>query len=118
MAEENKNIVDVNIESDNDEFVTAVQHGVEDEGLNLPSIFKWSGIGVAIVAAFIVILMFYAQFAIENAANSAGTTSTASLAKELKQEAETILSTYGVVDAEAGIYRIPIDEAINKIAVD
>lgn len=118
MAEEKKEVFDVTIESDNPEFVTAIKHGVEDEGLNMGPIFKWTGLGAALVAAIIVFITYYSQYALENANKEQTNTSTYKLSEQLDKQAETILTTYGVVDLEQGIYRIPIDEAIEKIAVD
>ena len=116
MSEEKE--LDVNIETTSQELVSAVKHGVENESLEMGAIIKWSALGVAVVAVFIVVLMFVGKDAFNNATANAGATSTYKKVDDLNREAETILSSYGVVDAEEGIYRIPIDEAINKIAVD
>ena len=36
--------------------------------------------------------------------------------KEIHEKEQKLLTTYGVVDKEAGIYRIPIDRAMEVIA--
>lgn len=116
MSEEKE--FEVNIETTNEKFVASVKHGVEDESLQMGAITKWTLIGVAVVAFFIVTLLFIGKDVFMTSTANAGTTSTYKKVDDLNKEAETILTTYGVVDAEEGIYRIPIDEAINKIAVD
>ena len=36
--------------------------------------------------------------------------------KEIHEKEQKLLTTYGVVDKEAGIYRIPIDRAMEVVA--
>lgn len=116
MSEEKE--FEVNVETTNEKFVAAVKHGVEDESLQMGAITKWTLIGVAVVAFFIVSLLFIGNDVFTSSTANAGSTATYKKVDDLNKEAETILTTYGVVDAEEGIYRIPIDEAINKIAID
>ena len=111
-------VFDVSIESDNDTFVTAINYGVEKEGLNIASIKKWSVFGIAIVIIFIVTLIPFSQFAFNNAVEDANINSTYYDIKKLVEEADATLNSFGVVDGETGIYRIPIDEAINKMVSD
>ena len=113
-----KNELDLNIETTDAELVAAVKHGVESEGLQMGPIMKWSALGTAVVAIFIVTLLYVGKDAYTNATENTGTTSTYKKIDDLNRDAETILTSYGVVDAEKGIYRIPIEEAMNKIAVD
>ncbi len=111
-------VLDVEIESDNAAFVHAVNYGVEDEGLNMPSIYMWSGIGIVAVVVFIAVLIPFAQYSLNNAKENANITSSYYEIEKLTQEADERLNSYGVVDLEEGVYRIPIDEAINTLAVD
>jgi hypothetical protein len=118
ISDSPKDIIDVSIESTDDTFVEAVQHGVEGEGLDMDVIYKWSGIGVITVVVFVVVLIFYSQFALESAQNNASATSAYYEIEQITQEADERLNSYGVIDLEEGVYRIPIDEAINTLAVD
>lgn len=111
-------VTDVEIQSDSDEFVNSVSYGAEGDGLDYSALFKWSGIGVVSVVVFIVALIFYSQFALDNAKENVNVTSAYYEIQQLNEEAETILNSFGVVDLEEGVYRIPIDEAINKLATD
>jgi predicted HTH domain antitoxin len=111
-------VIDVAIESDNESFVHAVNYGVEEEGLDLGSIYKWSGIGVVTVVVFIVVLIYFSQFALNNAKENVNVTSSYYEIEQLTEDGNERLNSYGVVDLEEGVYHIPIDQAINKLAVD
>lgn len=111
-------IEDVKIESDDQELVAAVNHGVSEDGLVIKSIVNWSIFGIVTVVAFVIALLFYAQFAVNNSQSNVNATSTYREIQKLNEDADAILTSFGVVDLEAGVYRIPINEAINKIAND
>lgn len=111
-------VEDVSIESDDPIFIDSVNHGVEAENLNYNRIFLWSGLGVITVIVFIVALIFFAQYSFSNAQKNALNSSTYLEITKLRADQTEHLNSYGVVDLEAGVYRIPIEEAINKIATD
>tara|TARA_R110000868_G_scaffold383578_9_gene650724 strand:+ start:17125 stop:17664 length:540 start_codon:yes stop_codon:yes gene_type:complete len=111
-------IEDVSIESDDSIFIESVNHGVENENLDYNKLFLWSGLGVVTVIVFIVSLIFFSQYSYSNAQKNASNSSTYLEITKLKADQTEHLNSYGVVDLEDGVYRIPIEEAINKIAVD
>lgn len=111
-------VFDVSLESDNDTFVAAVHYGAEEEGLDIASITKWSVLGTAAVIIFIVALIPFSQFAFNSAIDDANINSTYYDIKKLNEDANATLNSYGIVDGESGIYRIPIDEAINNMVSD
>ncbi|MGB0346694.1 MAG: hypothetical protein ACPGGA_04360 [Balneolaceae bacterium] len=111
-------VFDASIESDNDIFITSVKHGVEEEDLDFKAITIWSILGIVTVVVFVAILIPFAQFSINAANENANLTSTYYEIRQLNEDANAILNSYGVIDGEEGIYRIPIDEAINKLATD
>lgn len=111
-------VEDISIESDNAIFIEAVSHGVENENLDYGKLFFWSGLGIAIVVVLIVGLIFFSQFAFSNAQNNASNSSTYLEITKLNADQTEQLNSFGVVDLEAGVYRIPIEEAINKVAID
>jgi len=118
IEDSSSDIINASIESDNEFFITSVNHGVETERLNIGSITKWSAIGVITVVVFIVALIFFSQFAYNSAGDNVNTTSSYYEIEKLVQDADEQLNTYGILDGKSGIYRIPIDEAINKMATD
>ena len=111
-------VLDVEISSDNEHFVHAVSYGDEEEGLSYAPLIKWSVIGIATVVVLVVGLIFFSQFSFTNALRTVSESSTHYEIVKLNEEAEATLNSFGVVDLEEGVYHIPIDEAINKLAVD
>lgn len=111
-------IIDVNIDSDDEIFIAAVAHGVEEENLDYNKLFLWSGLGIATVIVFVVALIFFSQYSFSNAQKNALESSSYSEITKLKTDQNEVLNSYGVVDLEDGVYHIPIDKAIEKIAVD
>ncbi|MBO6536614.1 MAG: hypothetical protein JJ966_10350 [Balneolaceae bacterium] len=109
-------VLDVAIESDDDTFIHAVSYGVEEEGLDMSAIYKWSGIGVIAVIVFIAALIPFAQYALDNAKENVNVTSSYYEIERLTEQGNERLNSYGVI--EEGVYHIPIDEAINTLAVD
>lgn len=111
-------VEDVSLESDDPIFIESVNHGVEAENLDYNKIFIWSGLGVVLVIVFVVALMFFAQFSFSNAQKNALNSSTYLEITKLKADQTEHINSFGVVDLEAGVYRIPIEEAIKKVATD
>ncbi len=111
-------VEDVSLESDDQIFIESVQHGVETENLDYNKLFFWSGLGIATVVVLVVALIFFSQYSYSNAQKNASNSSTYLEITKLNADQTEHLNSYGVVDLEAGVYRIPIEEAINKIAVE
>ncbi len=111
-------VFDASIESNDEIFITSVNHGVEEEDLDIKAIVKWSVLGIVTVVVFVAVLIPFAQFSLTTAKENVNVTSSYYEIRQLNEDAEAILNSYGVVNGEEGIYRIPIDEAINKIATD
>lgn len=111
-------VTDVEIESDDDTFVHSVEYGVQDDSLDYKKLYLWSGIGTAAVVVFVVVLIFFSQYAMDSAQENAGDTSTYNALIKLTEDQEAILNSYGVVDAEDGVYRIPIDKAIESMTTE
>lgn len=108
--------IDVNLETEDELLSAAVAHGVNDDNLNYNKLFFWTTFGTALVIVIIVGLIEFAEASWFNAQQKASVNSEYSKIKELKAKDTETLNSYGVVDLETGTYRIPIDQAINKIA--
>lgn len=118
MSSIQSKVTDVSIKSEDDSFAHAVSHGVQDDSLNYKILFFWSGLGIVTVTFVVVALIYFAQWSVlEAQRNVSNTTSYLEITK-LKADQEAELNSYGVVDLEKGVYHIPIDKAIDKIAVD
>ncbi|MDR9417894.1 transposase [Gracilimonas sp.] len=109
---------DVDLATDDSEFAAAVEHGVMSDTLNYKKLIFWSTLGTSLVIIFVIGLVYFSQYSLFEAQKEASSRVTYSDFSELVAEQEQELNSFGVVDLEDGIYRIPIDSAINKIATD
>lgn len=109
---------DVDISTDDEEFADAVDLGVMSDHLNYKKLIFWSTLGASLVIIFVIGMVYFSQFSLFEAQKTASERVTYSDFSELFSEQNEELNSFGVVDLEKGIYRIPIDSAINKIAID
>ncbi|MEX0723756.1 MAG: hypothetical protein WD357_06475 [Gracilimonas sp.] len=109
---------DVDIETDDDEFAYAVSHGVMSDNMNYGKLIFWSTLGASLVIIFVVGLVYFSQYSLFEAQKEASSRVTYSDYSALIAEQDQELNSFGVVDLEEGIYRIPIDSAISRIAED
>ncbi len=100
----------------NEEFNIDLAKGVTEDRLNLKLITKWFSLGVAVIVIAIVFLVQFAQHSVSKAERMASESSEFGEVNKLKKEQNEILSTFGVIDLDKGIYHIPIDEVIDKMA--
>lgn len=109
---------EVTLETIDSSFAVAVTHGVNDDDMDYGTLFFWSGLGIVTVIVFVVGLIFFAQFSFLNAQRTVSENSSYTEITEMRASQTEQLNSFGVVDLEDGVYHIPIDEAINNIAVD
>ncbi len=88
---------------------------VEDENIETGAIFRIFGVVVAFVIVLAVIGVQLAKMTTITMRAEATQVSGHPELREVRATAAQQLSQYGVVDAEAGVYRIPIDTAIDLI---
>ena len=97
------------------EHEPAAAETVEAEGLNA------NAVGIIVVGGliFIIAAMFVAVqitgIVFQDALDESTTVTGYPLLEETNAHAEEILSTYAPIDRNAGIYRIPIDRAMDLI---
>ena len=107
---------EVEVEVSDEEIAESIEHGVMHDKLNIRRLAFWSILGTVLVVLFVIALreMYqYNRLVADQAAS--GSTEFYQVNQQKRQAAET-LNTFGVVDLENGIYRIPIDSAINEMA--
>lgn len=107
---------DVEIAVDDEETIISVSSGVMGDELNYKKLIFWSSFGTALVVIFVIALVYFSQYSVFEIQKEVSTQSIYYDITELEREQTEELNSYGVVDPEAGIYRIPIDSAINRIA--
>lgn len=107
--------IDFTIESADENLLVSVEDGIQDENLNYGKLGMWITIGIVTVISLVILAMqisdFY-QFEKEMAA--AGQTENLEVNRISAEQTEA-LNSFGVVDAENGVYSVPIDSAISLI---
>ncbi len=110
-------IEEVSLEASED-FVKSVEYGATFDKLNYPRLVFWSIFGTATIGIFILAIMYIHDYTRSSTALEGAQRSQFYNIEELQQRDRTRLETFGVVDPDEGIYRIPIDSAITLIAND
>lgn len=101
--------------NDNQDFSDSVSHGVTPDTLDYGKLFAlvFAGVMLVVVLVFIAITMFN-YFTFQSSQNAAVNAVFYEL-EELRAKHELELTTFGVVDEQAGIFRVPVDSAITLI---
>lgn len=99
-----------------DEFIESVNYGANFDRLNYRRLIFWSVFGVAVMLIIIQSIMFIHDYTASSATQLRSEQSQFYNIDQIKQNDQEKLNSFGVVDPEAGIYRIPIDSAITLIA--
>lgn len=97
-------------------FIESVNYGANFDNLNYRRLFFWSIFGIVVVLVTIQSIMFIHQYTQSSAIQLRSEQSQFYEIDEMKLNDEEKLNSFGVVDPDAGIYRIPIDSAITLIA--
>ncbi len=102
---------EVSLEATED-FIKSLEYGATFDNLNYKRLTFWSIFGTVSVVLFIVGIMFMHEFNRTSAIQERFQQSIFFDIHELQQSDRARLESFGVVDPEEGIYRIPIDSAI------
>lgn len=100
------------------EFERSVQFGASEDKLNYKKIGFWTVLGSVIVAVVVVVLINVYDLTITTSTQKAKEQSQFYGIQELRQREQAVLGSFGIVDLEKGIYRVPIDSAIQMLAQD
>jgi hypothetical protein len=101
-----------------DRFEEEKERGVAYEGIAASQIMAIAvSILVVILVAVVILFGWYGQVAQESR-SALTNTENYQLRQKTEAENEAELSQYGVIDKEEGVYRIPIDQAMDIIATE
>lgn len=106
----------VELEVTDSNLAESISLGVMSDKLNYNRLIFWCVLGTVLVVIFVYALFEMYQFNADVTRDRILEGSEYYQVNQLRNQGEETLSTYGVVDLEEGIYRIPIDSAINDIA--
>lgn len=106
----------VDLEVANNDFSDSVNFGASVDNLNVKKLTFWTIFGTFLILVMIVSIIEIYDYTISSSQQEVANESTFYDISELKEKDEETLNSYGVVDPEEGIYRIPIDSAISLTA--
>jgi transposase-like protein len=109
---------EVEIESSNETFVQEVSYGATFDILNMKRLVFWTLFGTGFVVMTILALMGLYHYSKSSTIQQVSEESEYYEIRDLKQRDQEHLSTFGVVDLENGVYRMPIDTVISRMADD
>jgi hypothetical protein len=105
---------EVTIEA-SEEYAQTLEYGASFDMPNYKRIVFWSAFGSAVVLLIIVSIFYVHNYTASSAADVSAQTSQFYEIEQMKERDQATLNSFGVVDPEEGIYRIPIDRAISSI---
>lgn len=98
-----------------DNFVDSVTYGATKDTLNYSRLTFWTVFGTAVLIIFITSVMFIHEYTRTASLQNQFEQSQYYNIQEIESNDRATLESFGVIDPDAGIYRIPIDSAITII---
>ena len=99
-----------------DSYASSVEYGASFDTPDYKKIVFWSAFGSAVTLLIIVSVFYVHSYTTSSVADRTSQESQFYDIQQLQQRDAETLNSYGVVDPEEGVYRIPIDKAISEIA--
>lgn len=90
--------------------------GYDKQDANVRFIVGVTIIGVVLIVAAVAFLSEYFQYTKENIIYETVLSPESKRLRDLRAREDETLNSYSVIDAEKGIYRIPIDRAMELVA--
>ncbi len=101
-----------------DEFANDYEFGATPDKLNYKTLFFWSAFGTGVIVLFVVAIFFVYDYTFQGVGQQSADRSMYYEIERLHEKDRERLNSFGVVDLEEGIYRIPVDSAISRIVED
>jgi len=111
-------VTEVDVEVTDKKVADSIEHGVMLDQLNYKRLIFWSVFGTILVLIFVKALYEMNQYNTQNTQDRVSAKSEYYQVNQMKRDSQQQLNSFGVVDLENGIYRIPIDSAISQMAAD
>lgn len=99
-----------------DQFAKDYNFGATPDNLNYSRLLFWSIFGTAVILLFIIAVFNVYDYTYDGVQQRNAEQSLYYDVDQLEASSTEQLNSFGVVNMEEGIYRIPIDSAITKIA--
>ncbi len=98
-----------------DNYASSVEYGAAFDQPDYKKIVFWSAFGSAVVLLIIVSIFYVHSYSTSTVYDRTSEESQFYDIQQIQQSDMETLNSFGVVDPEEGIYRIPIDRAISEI---
>jgi hypothetical protein len=99
-----------------EDFAKDYEFGATPDNLNYSRLFFWSIFGTVVILLFIVAVFNVYDYTYDGVNQQNAETSLYYDIDQLEASSKEQLNSFGVVNPEEGIYSIPIDSAITRIA--
>lgn len=99
-----------------EEFANDYEFGATPDKLNYKRLFFWTSFGTVVILIFIISIYNVYEYTYQGMGQQSSESSQYYNVNELRENNQERLNSFGVVDLEEGIYRIPIDSAIANMA--
>lgn len=109
---------DVDLESADDIFSEEIEYGAAFDYLNIKRLTFWIVFGTGFVLLTIIALINLYHYSTSSTIQQVSEQAEYIEAQEIKMRDQEKLSSFGVVDLENGVYRMPIDSVITRMAQD
>jgi hypothetical protein len=106
----------VEIEVGDQEVADSLEHGVMGDKLNYPRLLFWSLFGLFIFVLFVYALTGMYSYNTFVAQQEKDKTTKWTEVTKLRENDQQRLNSFGVINAEDGVYHMPIDSVINDMA--
>lgn len=97
------------------EFNTDVEFGATEDRLNYKGLFFWGALGTVMITIAVVVLINVYDMTITTATERAGAASQYMELGDVEARDAKVLENFGLIDAEQGVYRVPVDSAIEMM---
>jgi len=101
-----------------DEFANDYEFGATPDHLNYPRLAFWGTFGTLVILLMIFGIFSLHNYTFQSVSQLQSSQSTFYDIDTIKERDRVTLDSFGVVDLEAGIYRMPIDSVISQMATD
>lgn len=98
------------------QFAKDYEFGATPDNLNYSRLFFWTIFGTTVILLFIIAIFNVYDYTFDSVGQQNSERSMYYEIDQLEASSTEQLNSFGVVDIEEGIYRIPIDSAITEIA--
>lgn len=108
----------VDVEISNSEIAESLSYGAMKDRLNYRRLTFWSVLGTVLFIIFVRALVEMFQYNAQVTRERVSGSSEYYNVQELNAEAYEKLNSFGIVNLENNIYRIPLDSAINELTAE